>query len=151
MLQEESGGSTLREGCASQQHTGKMRLNLRMAAASLALLDECSDHCLESLAVTLHVSTPCLCHFLQQTYLCSWGLRFLARQHGPYPDGNIKIPVQDVDMHFGASEETGITSGRMRAALEFTFLNSAVDGNGRFHQDTLPALPCDLFLSLCPM
>ena len=35
-------------------------------------------------------------------------------------------------MHFGASEETGITSGRMRAALEFTFLNSAVDANGRF-------------------
>ena len=59
MLQEQPEGSTLKEGCASQQHTGKMRLNLRMAAASLALLDECSDHCLESLAVTLHVSAPC--------------------------------------------------------------------------------------------
>ena len=58
-LQEQPGGSTLKEGCASQQHAGKMRLNLRMAAASLALLDECSDHCLESLAVTLHVSAPC--------------------------------------------------------------------------------------------
>ena len=37
-------------------------------------------------------------------------------------------------MHFGASEETGITSGRMRAALEILFLNSAVDANGNFHQ-----------------
>lgn len=33
-------------------------------------------------------------------------------------------------MHFGSPGEAGITSGRVRAALEFTFLNSAVDSNG---------------------
>ena len=154
-LQEQPEGSTTKEGCASQQHTGKMHLNLRMAAASLALLDECSDHCLESLAVTLHVSVPCIIlqswHFLQDELFCRWGLQFLARQYDLHPDGYIKVPVQEIDMHFGTSEETGITSGRMRAALEFTFLNSAVDANGRFHQCALPALPCKLSLSLCPM
>ena len=54
-------------------------------------------------------------------------------------------------MHFGASEETGITSGRMRAALELNFLNSAVDANGKNHQHILPTVPCELSLSLCPM
>ena len=52
-------------------------------------------------------------------------------------------------MHFGLSEETGITSGRMRAALELTFLNSAVDANGRFHQNVLPTLPFKLSSGLC--
>lgn len=33
-------------------------------------------------------------------------------------------------MHFGSPGEAGITSGRVRAALEFTFWNSAVDSNG---------------------
>ena len=34
-------------------------------------------------------------------------------------------------MHFGSSEEGGgSTSGRIRAALEFSFLNSAADANG---------------------
>jgi hypothetical protein len=42
-----------------------------------------------------------------------------------------KASAQDVDMHFGSPGSPGITSGRVRAALEFTFLNSAVDANGK--------------------
>ncbi len=33
-------------------------------------------------------------------------------------------------MHFGSPGGADTTSGRVRAALEFTFLNSAVDSNG---------------------
>lgn len=39
--------------------------------------------------------------------------------------------AQDVEMHFSSPGSPGITSGRVRAALEFTFLNSAVDANGK--------------------
>ena len=39
-------------------------------------------------------------------------------------------------MHFGSPGGGGSTSGHVRAALEFTFLNSAVDANGE-----RPALP----------
>ena len=38
---------------------------------------------------------------------------------------------QDVEMHFGSPGSPGTTSGRVRAALKFTFLNSAVDANGK--------------------
>ena len=37
---------------------------------------------------------------------------------------------QDVDMHFGSPGAGGSTFGHVRAALELTFLNSAVDANG---------------------
>ncbi len=33
-------------------------------------------------------------------------------------------------MHFGSPGDGGSTFGHVRAALEFTFLNSAVDANG---------------------
>lgn len=33
-------------------------------------------------------------------------------------------------MHLGSPGDGGRTSGHVRAALEFTFLNSAVDANG---------------------
>ena len=33
-------------------------------------------------------------------------------------------------MHFGSPGDMGGTFGQVRAALEFTFLNSAVDSNG---------------------
>ena len=39
--------------------------------------------------------------------------------------------AQDVEMHFSSPGSPSITSGRVRAALEFTFLNSAVDANGK--------------------
>ncbi len=41
---------------AVPHHSGFMRLNLKMNSACLALLDDRSDHCFETLAVTLQVN-----------------------------------------------------------------------------------------------
>ena len=50
----------LDSGYAQPRHNGYMRLNLKMGSACLALLDDRSDHCLETLAVTLQVDAPLL-------------------------------------------------------------------------------------------
>ena len=42
-------------GHEQHRHSGYMRLDFKMGAACLALLDDQSDHCLETLAVTLQV------------------------------------------------------------------------------------------------
>ena len=45
----------LEGGCEQHRHTGSMRLDFKMGSACLALLDDRSDHCLETVAVTLQV------------------------------------------------------------------------------------------------
>ena len=148
------GPAGLESGSEQPRHTGYMRLDFKLGSACLALLDDRSDHCLEALAVTLQVIGvlrrvllyPSTHHahvrgvfwpvgrLRDFTDICMvWPL--LCAVVSVMGASTWEYAEQDVDMHFGSPGDGGSTFGHVRAALEFTFLNSAVDANGE-----IPAL-----------